>query len=255
MVTPPRGSQSAARACEVLYTLAGEQRPQTLSEVAGQLHLAKSSALGILTSLEANGFVRRVEAGYSLDSGVLRLAGGYLNAYNVVDEFRHAVTEFPTLRREIVQLATRSGREVLYLARHTGRAPLFVSATPGDSFPASITAVGNALLAPLTDDEISALYTAPDHFDRWTSESTTELPRLLDKIHATRRRGYGLDEGETNPEVVGLAVLVQRTGRHTTPLAIGAALRRPDAGSERWEQVVSELNDLRDILESGNRLS
>lgn len=255
MVTPARGSLSAARACEVLYVLAGERRPQTLSEVAGRLALAKSSALGVLTSLEANGLIRRVESGYSLDSGVLKLAGGYLHAYNVVDEFRHAVTELPALRREIVQLATRSGREVLYLARHAGRAPLFVTATPGDSFPASITAVGNALLARLSDAEITALYQAPGDFPRWTSESTRTLPALLEKLHATRERGYAVDEGETNPEVVGLAVVVERTGRHTTPLAVGAALRQPEAGRERWPQIVAELHALRDILETGNRLS
>ena len=47
----------------------------------------------------------------------------------------------PVIQGELAQIAALDGTKVLYLGRHEGRAPLRLSATIGDRFPASITAV------------------------------------------------------------------------------------------------------------------
>ncbi|OYN88083.1 IclR family transcriptional regulator [Parenemella sanctibonifatiensis] len=251
-VVPAGGSPAASRTGHLLHLLAEEAKPMGLSQIARGLGLAKSSTLGLLTSLEAAGLVRRERSRYSLDAGVLRLASGFLRSYDVAAEFRHATQAFYGLSRELVQLAALAGTEVLYLTRHTGRSPLFVSAAPGDSFPAAITAVGTVLLAGLDDDEVSERYSGPDKFPMWTSESTANLPQLLRKLQRTRARGFAVDEGETNPGVVGIAVRVERGGRHNTPLAVGASLPRAGLTPRHRQLIIAELRELRDVLESGS---
>lgn len=250
---PTRGSQSASRAASVLLLLSEERRPLSLTEVANRLKVAKSSTLGVLVSLEASGLVaRRENGGYTLAVGVLQLAGGFLQSFDVVDEFRHAVQELPLLSQEVVQLAVLTGRDVMYLSRHTGRSPLVLTARVGDRFPASITAVGNALLAELDDDEVRALYAGEEPLPRWTGRSTRTVEALLSKLRRTRERGYALDAGETNPDVCGLAVPVRRMAQHQHDLAVGVSLRPVTVPPAHRDAVVKELRALRVALEAAN---
>ena len=256
VLVPTRGSQSASRAAAILRLLSDERRPLSLTQVAARLDLAKSSALAVLVSLEASGLARKDEAGgYALGSGVVELAGSFLQSFDVVSQFKHGVEELPLLSREVVQLATLVGTQVLFLARRAGRSPLGFSAMVGDRFPASITAVGNALLASRPDAEVAELFSDPADLPAWTGRSTRTLPELLDKLRLARERGYAVDEGETNPEVYGLAVRVRRGGRFSEDVAVGAALRPFTVPRDHREAVLEELRCLRDRLESANVLT
>lgn len=252
---PQRGSQSASRAAAVLLNLSEQRRPRSLTEIAADLGAAKSSMSGVLVSLEASGLIRREEGGYSLGPAVVELASGFLQSYDVVAEFRRGIQESPVLGVEVCQLAVLSGDEVLYLGRHAGRPPLGFSAAPGDRFPASITAVGAALLASLDDQEVRRLYPADAEFPIWTGNSTPDLDALLAKLAAARKRGWAIDNGETNPNVYGIAVVVRRSSVHASDLAIGASLRPIRGAAQRAQEVAQALLELRDRLESPNAFS
>lgn len=252
---PDRGSQSASRAAAILLALSEERRPRSLTQIAGDLGMAKSSTLGVLVSLEASGLVRRDDAGYTLGPGVMQLAGGFQQSFDVVAEFHLAVADSPLLSQEMCQLAVLSGSEALYLARRTGKPPLGFSAAPGDRFPASITAVGTALLAAMPDEEVTALYPDPDDLPLWTGRSTRSLPNLLTKLAEVRVRGYAIDDGETNPNVYGVAVRVRRVRTNATDLAVGASLRPIRGAAARADDVAAELFRVRERLEAPNAIA
>lgn len=254
---PVRGSQSASRAASVLFLLADEGRPLSLTQVAQQLGLAKSSTLSVLVSLEAARLVRREGNEYALGLGTVELGGAFLQNHDVASEFRRAAPEMPRLSREVLQLAALNGTRVIYLGRHTGRSPMAFTASVGDQFPASITAVGNALLAGLSDAEIRATYAVdPDPFPQWTGASTRSIDELIAKVQRARERGYATDDGETHPDVFGIAVLVRRPSRFTHDIAVGASLRpRRSLTAADHEALTTELLELRDRLESASRMA
>ncbi len=247
---PARGSQSASRAASVLLLLADERRTLSLTEVAQRLGVAKSSTLGVLVSLEASGLIQRSENEYGLAPTVLTLANAYLQSDDIVRHFKRSVPQFTRLRTQIVQLATLVGTDVVFLARHTGRPPLAMTANVADRFPASITAVGTALLARLDDDEVRARYADPARFDRWTDSSVTTVDGLLAKLDRTRAEGFARDLGETNPNVLGLSVALRSSSHPSGDLAVGVSLRPLSVPESEVQQVVAELNGLRDSLES-----
>jgi DNA-binding IclR family transcriptional regulator len=239
---------AVTRAVRILTLLADSHGvPQPLSDIARALGAAKSSTSNVCTVLEESGLIQRRDNGYVLGRRNVELGGAYLRTFDQFREFYRICAESPVLGHELVQLAILDGTDVLYLARHEGRAPLRLSAGIGDRFPASLTAIGNALLSELPTEEVAARYAGAPEFPRLTNRSTRTLADLQAKLEATRLRGYALDEGEVFPNVVGIALSVPPRHSGEQPLAIGvsiiAAATVAELPTERRETVVGALRD------------
>ncbi|WIY82545.1 IclR family transcriptional regulator [Propionimicrobium sp. PCR01-08-3] len=251
---PPRGSPSVTRAVAVLNLIAGRPGGWSLTQISSSLGLAKSSVLTILTSLEAAGMVSRTDNFYELDIGVLTPAGGFLRGTDSISQFKREVAAAPLLSGELAHLAVLAGSDVTYIARHVGREPLPVTAGVGDRFPASITAVGVALLAQLSNETIARLYRGPDPMPRWSAKSTRDLPGLLDKLARTREQGYSVDDGETYHNVFAYGLVVHRVGNHAQDFSMSVSMLRDQTTAKRKAQALEELMGVRDALEAGNDL-
>lgn len=251
---PPRGSPSVSRAVAILNLLASRPGGWSLTQIASALGLAKSSTSSIMTSLEAAGMVSRTDNSYDLDVGVLAPAGGLLRGIDVVSHFKRQLAASPTLSGEIAHLALLVETDITYIARHTGRPPLPVTASVGDRFPASITAAGTVLLAQLSDVKLAELYREPDAFARWTPRSTPDLAHLMAKIERTRAAGYAIDDGETHPNVLGLALVVHRVGNFAQDFSISASLLRDKHTAATRKVALQELRAIREALQAGNDL-
>ena len=227
MVDPTERDPAPAvtRALAILDILAGSAgRPMSLSELARGLRAAKSSTLNVMSVLEAGRLVQRRDGGYALGRRTVELGGAYLATFDQVREFYRLCAESSVLSHELVQIAILDGTDVLYLARHEGRAPLRLSAGIGDRFPAALTAVGNALLALLTQEEVARRFAHTDAFPRRTEKSTATIDDLQAKLSLARDRGYAVDEGEVHPSVVGIAAAVPARQSSETSFAIGVSL-------------------------------
>ncbi|MGI3785676.1 MAG: IclR family transcriptional regulator, partial [Janthinobacterium lividum] len=141
-VTAP--SPAAYRAGLVLELLARRSEPVSLTALAAELGLAKSSALNLLVSLEASGMVRRTPAGWVLGFKVLELSRAALTSTEVVAEFHRATSASRELAGETVVLAVLDGTDVVYVARHDGHQPVRYVNEIGTRNPAAVTALGRA---------------------------------------------------------------------------------------------------------------
>jgi DNA-binding IclR family transcriptional regulator len=174
----------------------------------------------------------------------VELGGAYIASFDQVREFYRLCLEAPLLSHELVQIAVLDGTEVLYLARHEGRAPLRLSASIGDRFPAASTAVGNALLSLLSDEELAERFSSPEAFPLRTDRSTANLQQLRGKLGLARERGYAVDDGEVHPGVYGIAMIIPPRASGEPALAIGASLVESSAADTIRDGVVGELSDI-----------
>lgn len=242
------GAPAVTRAAAILTLLAESGSALSLTDIARSLGLAKSSTFNLCNALEEAGLIARRDSSYYLGRRLVELGGAYLRTFDVVREFYRLCSESTILRQELLQLAVLDGTDVLYIARHEGRAPLRLSATIGDRFPASITAVGNILLAQLAPAVVADRYRDPAALAQWTPNSVSTVDGLLKKLEATRERGYSIDHGETNPSVVGVAVLVSPRTSAEDRFALGASLFMADDFEARHERVVPELRRVAEAL-------
>ncbi|MGC3955978.1 MAG: IclR family transcriptional regulator [Propionicimonas sp.] len=235
------GAPAVTRAAAILTLLADSGSALNLTDIARSLGLAKSSTFNLCNALEEAGLIARRDSSYYLGRRLVELGGAYLRTFDIVREFYRLSSESTVLRHELLQLAVLDRTDVLYVARHEGRAPLRLSATIGDRFPASITAVGNILLAQLPPEVVADRYRDGRALAQWTPNSVSTLDGLLAKLEQTRQRGYAIDNRETNPAVVGIAVLVSPRTSAEERFALGASLFMADDIDVRREKVVPEL--------------
>jgi DNA-binding IclR family transcriptional regulator len=219
----------------------------TLSELARTLRAAKSSTLNVCGALEEAGMIRRTEAGYRRGRRVVEFGGDYLRSFDPVLEFYRACAESELLSAERCQLAVLEGTHVLYLAAHVGRAPFRFAAGIGSKYPASITAVGVALLSLLTPEEVERRFAKAETRPTFTDRSVTSLVELKRKLVQTRERGYSIDHGEVYPGLAGIAVVVPPQSSGEVPLALGASLVESWA-SDELHRVVDELRKVADRM-------
>lgn len=215
-----------------------------ISEISRSLDIAKSSVSNICSVLEAGRLIQKRDAGYVLGHRTVELGGAYLASFDQVQEFYRLCAGSQVLSHELVQLAMLDGTEVLFLGRHEGQAPLRLTASIGDRYPAATTAVGNALLSLLDDDEIVRRFADASHFPEFTDRSTRDLDDLLARLARARDAGHAVDDGGVHPGVFGIAITLAPR-RHSEPLAIGVSLMKPNASSEHQAEVLTELKAIR----------
>jgi DNA-binding IclR family transcriptional regulator len=233
---------AVTRAIRILDLLA-EARGQTrtLTEIARELGLAKSSVSNLCIALEDGGLIRRTTAGYLLGRKTVELGGAFLSGFDQIREFYRACEDSEVLRRQLVQIAMLDGARVLYLAIHEGRERFPLSASVGDRYPASATAVGTALLSELTPEKVAELYWDPRELVGFTERTTTTLAQLQAKLERTRQQGYAADEGEVHSTVLGLAVLVPGRGSGEPSFGLGVSIVHPTGSQEERDTILDAL--------------
>ncbi len=197
--------------------------------------------------------IRREDIGYRLGRRTVELGGAYLSRMDQLAEFYDHCTNSVLFSAETVRLSVLAGTDTLCLARYEGRPALRLSSSIGDKFPANASAQGKALLAQLDDSEVERIFYGISELSQATHRSIRTVPDLLADLERTRRRGYGLDEGEAADHVVGLAVTVPTRGVHSPMLAVSVTHLDSQATDERRARTVLELRRIATAL--GNPMS
>lgn len=176
-----------------------------LSEIARAVDLSRSTAFRLLYTLEAMGFVERVDGGknYRLCAHVLTLGFEYLASLDVVEVSRPFLE---TLRDETdatSQLAVREGRDIIILNRVPTRHKYTSTAVIGGRRPVHATPMGRLMLCELPEEQVRELYRGVT-LRPYTDQTPTTVDALLAILRADRKRGHVVSRGSF--EVGGASV-------------------------------------------------
>ena len=130
------GSASPApavtRAAAVLEALAASATGRlTLSDLARELGIPKSSTSNLLLALEEARLINRQGAEFTLGRKLVELGAADRSRLDEVQEFYRYCEQAPTLSGETVRIAMLDGTYVIYLARYEGHRRLHVCHLPG----------------------------------------------------------------------------------------------------------------------------
>lgn len=235
-------SPAVTRAVALVDELARQRTPVGIAELARSLDLAKSTVANLCAALEGTHLIRRVDGGWVLGYKVVELGQAFLAGTDTVREFRRTAGTLPALGRETVLLAVLDGAEVVYLARHDGRQPVRLAGDSDARMPATVTALGKAMLASLPDDELADRLGSVHELPVRTAKSHRTLDALHRDLVETRERGYALDD-EQNIEGV-TCVSVALPGCAEPPVAVGAVLLTARLTRKLRGELVSDLTAL-----------
>jgi IclR family KDG regulon transcriptional repressor len=233
--------KSLHKALAILEAVATAEKPPRIAEVAVKAGISRPTAHRIAQTLIAEGYLKqdRESGRLAIGFSVLMLSASLLDSNRMRLEAIPHLQSLSRLTGERTNLGIIHQDKVLYLAGVEKPSLPTIYSRFGKTAPAHCCSLGKAILAHLPESEVQALLAAqPLHAQ--TAHSITSMPRFLDDLDATRRRGYAIDSEEHMPNscCVAATIFDNRnravgaigvSGRHLEPLLAHIDLLRQTA--------------------------
>lgn len=248
-----RGHSSPApavtRAAAVLDALSESDSGRlTLSDLARELGIPKSSTSNLLQALEDAELITRLGSDYALGVKLVELGAAYLSRRDEVREFYSFCEQAATLKGETVRIAMLDGGSIIYLARYEGHPAVRLTSNIGDKMPVSVCAVGKALVARLHDHDLEQLYPDALELPVMTPKSLKTGRALKDEIARIREQGYAFEDEESTLGVVCLGMAVPTRGAHGPSLGVSVTALKATFSDDQRDAMVGELRELVRVL-------
>ena len=237
--------RSAERLLKVLKCFDCDQAVLGIAEISERLELAPSTVRRLLQTLEGEGFVRlEVEGGgYRLHTALIRLAASALAGSSLVGLATPKLDRLSETLGESVHLSLLDGSEVLLIDRRPGRHMMRAERPIGHRYPAYRgSAAGKALLAWLPDPRLQALLPSSGRWEATTERGIGDRAALDSALAQTRQRGFGLNDGETEPGVWAVAAPL-RDQRGDVVAALSVPCPTSRLTDDRRSLIVAEVSE------------
>ena len=222
----PPGVATVERLLALYEVFHRAQRPLSLSELAREAGIPKSSCHAIVKTLAARGHLYQLQRPRALYP--TRKLYDLTREIHARDPLAERIV--PLLERlrdtseETVILGKEQGEAVIYLQVIEGLHPIRYSARPGEFKPLHASAIGKALLGTLKDAALAAsLASLP--LPRVTPRTLTDRHQLAEDIAEGRRRGYFVTRGENVPDVWAVSCTLVLDGQ-TLAVAVAGPRHR-----------------------------
>lgn len=202
------GVKSARRALALVETLATHDVWMSLGELHDRTGFPRSSLHGLLRTLLDAGWLE-LDPGtsrYRLGIRALVCGTAYLDRDAVVPYVTEALERIREETQFTAHFARRDGVRVVYLETREARRSTHLVSRVGRSLPAHATALGKALLAELTTDEIDALL--PAELPALTPRTITSREALHAECERARELGYASEKEEGTAGVRCVAAVI-----------------------------------------------
>lgn len=196
---PHYHSQALTRGLTTIRAVATSDSPATLNDIHESTGLPKSTLVRLLSVLEENDYLLRVDErpAYRLGHALLPIAAGYFNAVTVKELVQPHLAALATATGWTANFGVLEGTGVLHLCVEFPERPLYYATSEGSLDAAYRTGLGKAILAELDDEAVlKALPAEP--FERLTPHTITTVAEMRAELAAIRERGYAIDAQEAD---------------------------------------------------------
>jgi DNA-binding IclR family transcriptional regulator len=239
-----------ARGLEVLRAFGAKDRFLGNGEIAQRTGLPKSTVVRLTKTLTALGYlnyVRRMEK-YQLGVGVLSLGYALLNQLEIARIAAPLMRELASYSQSNLGLAMPDRLDMVYIESALGGGNTYYKLSPGERVPIESTALGQAYLGTLPENELNALL---DHLKGARPE---EFPRADQELQQAKselqRSGFCIAEWQADIIAVA-APLTDQNGKCQYVFNLGGPkymLSRERLVSDLGPRLVSLVNNVRRAL-------
>lgn len=210
-----------------------------VTDAAAQLDIAPSTAHRLFTTLRERDFVVQGEnRTYRRGPAFAILGGGQPRSVDLVSLARPAMESLRSALDETCHLMVLDGRSVRFLASVEADQVLRVGSRAGAVLPAHQVSGGKTLLADLPARRFADLY--PTTGLPEAGLDTHDIDRLVRELRTVRRRGYAVNNGQSEPGLAAVAMAV--AGPTGPPLgAISVSVPTVRYYPARLPEIVSAL--------------
>jgi DNA-binding IclR family transcriptional regulator len=241
------GHRAAKRALEVIEHVAASPQPVSLSEIAREVGLPKSSAHALIRTLDNEGYLQRDDRGsYSLGPRLLRLLGSLPHRFELPRVARPIMQELVDALGETAILGIRQGQEIVYVEQVEAPQVIRYVAPLGDPRPMQVTSIGKVHLALMPAEESEAILRGAT-FEPLTDKTLTDRGAIKEELAKVRERGFSVNNEESIEGVVAMAVPIREGGAPEGTVIAGLSVAGPA------ERMRDELDRMPDRLQDAAR--
>ena len=229
------------KAFTILETLDESPRPLTLAAITKRVEQPKPTVLRILRTLGELGYAHQdTTTGDWSTTAALGELGRDRDDPEMTRRFRPLLQNLHARFNETVNLGVLEGLQVRYVEVLETSRPLRMIVRPGATDTAHSTALGRAIIAwrPLSEREtvLANLKLAPR-----TDRTVTDRTKLAGLLDDARAQGWALDDEESMPGVVCMAVPLLQDGLAVAAISVTVPAIR--ATKARRKEIVAALLD------------
>lgn len=241
--TEKQGSQVIARAAHILRALESQPQGMSVSALAKQTGLPRTTVHRLVISLESQQLLIATQQGVRLGPALTRLAASAHT--DIVALSRPAMESLGRRTRETVDLSVYRGTHAILVSQFASDQELRVMSPLGTAFPCHCTAHGKALWSTLPDAQIAALL--GERPEIRTAQTLKSLPSLLEELTTVRQRHYAVDREEHARGVCGIGVTLASPLNERYALSLAVPALRFD---EQFDTLLSALLKCKAEIES-----
>jgi DNA-binding IclR family transcriptional regulator len=202
-------NKSALRTMAILDYMSTVRSPVSISELSRALSIPKSSVFNLVYTLVSGRYIEvedeRLKT-YRLGFRLFQTGITYLSNVELHEVAHPMLRELMTAIGQTVHLGTEDEENLVFLdsIEAEGSVVRSIARLGRTQSPMYCSGLGKALLAAHPDDELVRRYRGAE-FKPLTPNTVRTFNHLMDEIRATRRRGYAVDDMESNTELFCVA--------------------------------------------------
>jgi IclR family KDG regulon transcriptional repressor len=195
----------------------------SFSDVVENLKLPKSTVSRLLMTMETQGLLERDQDSrlYRIGKLLLAVSSHYLSV-PLVDSVSPYMTQLSQLTQCTGYVSMLEGRDIMVMRMFPGRTYLQVVTPAGSLLPAHETAIGRAILARFSDEEVVQRFNGEYQVNSVNSPANMDL--LLTRLAEVRQTGLSFANNETLQGISSLATSIFNKHRNET---VGLCLSFP----------------------------
>lgn len=211
--------KTAQKALRMIELFCASPAPRGVSELGRELSLPKSNIHRLLTTLEAEGYLRRTDdKTYTLTFKLWSLGAMMMSRIDVKAVAPVHMQRLVKATGESSLLAVLDGYDVVYIDKVESEQAIQATTKIGSRIPAHCVGTGKALLAWQSSDFIAGLL---PKLKAYTSATIHKPRALADQLDLTRKRGYAVNRGEFRLGVSGVGAAIRdRDGRAVAAIGV-----------------------------------
>lgn len=184
--------KSARTTLEMLETIREHQEP-TLSELAKEFDLSKSSVHNYLSTLEQEGYIIKDGNSYRIALRLLEFGGYARHGEQLYEIGKDKVTELAEETGEMANLLVEEDGMGIYLDRANGEQSVPTDSYIGQRVHLHNTALGKSILANLPQERVDEIIDERG-LPATTENTITDRDELLQELDKVREEGVAYDD-------------------------------------------------------------
>ncbi len=187
----------AERCFRILDLAVAKGTAISIQDVCSALGVNANMAFRLLASIASSGYLEKDSGGtYTLGMKCLRLSTTALQS-STLRKIAMPYLEllWHSFPKANINLGIRNGDDILIIDRIDGNSIPRTYFTPGKKIPFHASGLGKVLTCSLSDDEIMGMASRCG-LRKYTSETITDVSRLIEELRRTEKERVGRDRGE-----------------------------------------------------------